>query len=541
MDEADTSDITAFLTSVYNNTSPTLNLADSLQSVPPSAVVDLDHFISASLTAAAHKDGTKDADGKQLIDPLTLNEIASIHIYTQAWPEQHSSHALFQKLNYALRDGELVDVKIWQEYIRLLIRALTKLMLTEELVTAVEKQAMQDEKSSTPTCLAKHVFQHLTQRTLFRGVNRGLREYYDVNKEFQWWAFSSATDSESLHENYFGNAGDRTLFTMDCRSGVKVMHISAAPAESEILLFSGIRFIVRNCMVVPTNTQSSMSLLPLQEQYSDVWVVGKLVEHIVNGYVTARRANLLIDYEKSCRLLKSQPHEGLAGLRLAANQGCLKALNHIGKLHETDQRSRDFAKAIDCYRVAASRFDAEGFCNLAQMHEFGRGVDQNFHEAARFYSEAAKRRHPVALNNLAVLYMNGTGVGRDYVLAASYLNSSVKLGNRLALFNLGTLFHRGLGVQESIRNAIELYRRAAMQGVAKAQYELGICYLRGEGEAKDIDQAKMWLQSAANQNFPKAQRALVTLINDESQHSPSSVQPINPEILVNQAIAVPLS
>ena len=59
--------------------------------------------------------------------------------------------------------------------------------------------------------------------TLWRGVNKNLSTAYPVGSEFRWWRFSSCTeDGEVLKDPLFlGQQGERTLFSIDCKSGKK--------------------------------------------------------------------------------------------------------------------------------------------------------------------------------------------------------------------------------------------------------------------------------------------------------------------------------
>ena len=41
-----------------------------------------------------------------------------------------------------------------------------------------------------------------------------------------------------------GTEGKRTLFSIDCVTGVKIQHLSAYPTEAEVLLAAGTRFVV---------------------------------------------------------------------------------------------------------------------------------------------------------------------------------------------------------------------------------------------------------------------------------------------------------
>ena len=58
---------------------------------------------------------------------------------------------------------------------------------------------------------------------------------------FTWWRFSSCTTNGEVLENplFLGQAGERTLFSIDCKTGVSIQHLSAYKTEAEILMRAG--------------------------------------------------------------------------------------------------------------------------------------------------------------------------------------------------------------------------------------------------------------------------------------------------------------
>ena len=52
----------------------------------------------------------------------------------------------------------------------------------------------------------------------------------------------------------------------------------------------------------------------------------------------------------------------------------------------------------------------------------GKGVKQNYSEAAQWYEKAAKHGHLSAQNNLGLLYRKGQGVGQDYEKALKWFS-----------------------------------------------------------------------------------------------------------------------
>jgi TPR repeat protein len=58
------------------------------------------------------------------------------------------------------------------------------------------------------------------------------------------------------------------------------------------------------------------------------------------------------------------------------------------------------------------------------MYSIGRGLPQNYHQAAKWYRRAAQQGHGGAQFALGLLYNKGQGVPKDLVLAHMWLNLS---------------------------------------------------------------------------------------------------------------------
>lgn len=97
--------------------------------------------------------------------------------------------------------------------------------------------------------------------------------------------------------------------------------------------------------------------------------------------------------------------------------GSLKASAHDGPLVRVPYSA---ARVI---RLAA-RGDLRSQTLLGRMYATGRGVPQDYFEAAKWYYRAADRGDPRAQFELGLLYNIGKGVRRDYVLSEMWLDLS---------------------------------------------------------------------------------------------------------------------
>jgi hypothetical protein len=152
---------------------------------------------------------------KSPADGLTVDESASIRLYTMGW--EPSNHCLYAVLNKTLRDANRNHLKKWFLYLKLVISSLRKI-------------------PSKPC-------------ELFRGVKLDLSQVHPKGHETVWWAFSSCTDSLEVLEKptFLGKTGVRTLFQIKCYSAKDIRQHSSYPKENELVLLPATMFkIIRN-------------------------------------------------------------------------------------------------------------------------------------------------------------------------------------------------------------------------------------------------------------------------------------------------------
>jgi TPR repeat protein len=70
---------------------------------------------------------------------------------------------------------------------------------------------------------------------------------------------------------------------------------------------------------------------------------------------------------------------------------------------------------------------------------------------------------------LGLKYDTGKGVPQDYAEAAKWYRKAAEQGYAEAQFNLGTMYDVGRGVRQDYAEAAKWYRKAKDQGVASAQ------------------------------------------------------------------------
>jgi TPR repeat protein len=92
----------------------------------------------------------------------------------------------------------------------------------------------------------------------------------------------------------------------------------------------------------------------------------------------------------------------------------------------------DYVSASRIFVPLAEQGEAAAQSYLGFMFETGRGVPQNYTEAAMWYRRAAEQGDSLAQYSLGLLYDRGQGVPRDIVEASKWLNLSTAAAPRRA-------------------------------------------------------------------------------------------------------------
>jgi TPR repeat protein len=201
---------------------------------------------------------------------------------------------------------------------------------------------------------------------------------------------------------------------------------------------------------------------------------------------------------------------------------------------------------LSALKWQATNGDAEAQCVLGDSYYEGKGVPQDYTQAAFWWHKAAEQGLANAQYNLGAWYEEGENQGvpqddtqvafwrrkirawRAYINSVDFHNSkhwrftqaafwyrkAAEQGDVDAQYNLGSLYYDGRGVPHDYAQAVLWFRKAAERGDSDAQDELGDLYLSGEGVAQNYTQAAMWYRKAAEQGNALAQASLGDLYRD---------------------------
>jgi len=203
-----------------------------------------------------------------------------------------------------------------------------------------------------------------------------------------------------------------------------------------------------------------------------------------------------------------------AQLERAADGGNVQALNALGThlisvalsqpATNSVQIKAAMTRAINCYKTAAGKRDANGLYNLGMCYMHGYGCDQDAERAFHCFRSAAEFGHPEAINNIGGCYRDGILVPTNQVAAVRWFKRSADLGNPYGELNYALALQRGDGVRRDEALAAELLADAAEHGNAEAMNVYGMCFHAGRGVKRDLETAFLWFRRSAERGFPPA-------------------------------------
>lgn len=203
---------------------------------------------------------------------------------------------------------------------------------------------------------------------------------------------------------------------------------------------------------------------------------------------------------------------GLATLRRAAEQGHLEAIYEVGVAYSQGKGvAQDFGEAARWFEKAATGGHASGQFNIGLMHRQGLGVPQDDQLAASWFRQAAEAGISRAQAQLGMFYLEGRVVAQDDAQAAVWFRKSADGGDATGANNLGTLYREGRGVPLDYQEAMRWYQRALELGSPMASLNIGFLYERGLGVLPDRNQAIDWYRRAAAAGLPEATQRLQSL------------------------------
>ncbi len=117
-------------------------------------------------------------------------------------------------------------------------------------------------------------------------------------------------------------------------------------------------------------------------------------------------------------------------LKRKARLGDTEAQFQLGFWHRQINRSIDDKQAVEWFKRAADKGNADAQYYLALHYADGRGVLQDFNESGRLITALAAKNHADAQSQLGAMYRRGLGVRMDKSKSYLWYNLAASNGNR---------------------------------------------------------------------------------------------------------------
>ncbi len=148
-------------------------------------------------------------------------------------------------------------------------------------------------------------------------------------------------------------------------------------------------------------------------------------------------------------------------------------------------------------RLAAANGNPSAAFEVGARLAEGKGIEQDFREAAKWYTRSAAAGFALAQYRLATLYERGLGVEKDTSRAKVWYERAAEQGNVKAMHNLAVLSAGGNSGKADYGSAARWFGEAAERGLTDSQFNLAILYQNGLGLRQDFNQAFQWFAIAA--------------------------------------------
>src|SRR5512141_1786203 len=138
-------------------------------------------------------------------------------------------------------------------------------------------------------------------------------------------------------------------------------------------------------------------------------------------------------------------------------------------------RGGDYKTAYQLVQPQAEKGDADAQFILGYLYDEGKGVPQDYAEAAKWYGRAAKQGNKAARHNLGLINDQGQ-VSKDRAEMGKWHRRAVEPGKAAARSNsnLGLMDNHVRGVPKDNREMEKWHRGATEPGKAAARSNLGL-------------------------------------------------------------------
>ena len=315
-----------------------------------------------------------------------------------------------------------------------------------------------------------------------RGV--GIPQSFDKAKEYYLKAAES-DNPERAYYNLFLLYTDGIATSPDTKESIYWLHKAAEKGVPEACWHLGMHYKIGIGVEKDLAQAFRWFDLAAEKGYPDaLYEVGQMY---LSGIVVEEDEKKGYEYiRKSSKYLPEAMRT--LGLCYSKGKGC----------------KQDYAKALECYTIAANAGNADAQYDLGIVYRYGEGVPQDFLKAIEWYEKAIEQGHTGAMLNYGIMLDNGIGIEIDRKRAYELYKNAAEGGNCEAQFCLGDMYFRGRYVSQNYSEAIKWFSLAAQKGEPDSIFHLAICNAEGLGVERDINLAIKLFYMAADLGWQPA-------------------------------------
>ena len=252
---------------------------------------------------------------------------------------------------------------------------------------------------------------------------------------------------------------------------------------------------------------------------NDVEIFSKNFQYKMEWHDTYKEA---LDYLYNIKIQNFDKAFSL--LKIEESRNNVLAIHDLGKMFEKGLgRTIDIEQAEYYYSKAFHGFNyietmkPNNYIEyrIGKFYDSGKGVKQDYNEAANWYQKAADQNHKYAQYSLGVLYLHGKGFdfeNEDHNVylqkAFSLFEKSAEQNNAYAAYELGKMYEKGVACEIDINMANQHYKKALNGFLTMSfsreddnlMYRIGKMYYSGIGTEKNIDLAETYFEKSARLN-----------------------------------------
>ncbi len=225
----------------------------------------------------------------------------------------------------------------------------------------------------------------------------------------------------------------------------------------------------------------------------------------------------------------------LPDIRVSAEHGHIHDQIALGNAYLSGRGvDQDFKQAAYWYEKAAGAGDPDAQNEVGYFYEIGLGVSSDPARAAHWFQLAASSGLLDAKVNLAVAYMWGEGVPQNQRLAGQLIREAADKGSGIGATYLGEMYYFGIGERQDQASAEPWYEKGAKLHNTLALYRLGVILSRPADRPRNLKRSAALMREAASSGFVPAMHSLALLMINHREFMTSQAEALS---LLNEAAA----